>query len=63
MLLFHLLFYKKNGFFKKKEILAPSEEELTKEREKLWELISNFDLEDVFNCDETGNNLYLVKIN
>ena len=32
-----------------------SKEELTKEREKLQELISNFDLEDVFNCDETGN--------
>ena len=31
-----------------------SEEELAKEREKLQELISNFDLEDVFNCDETG---------
>ncbi|CAB4464256.1 unnamed protein product [Rhizophagus irregularis] len=33
---------------------GPSEEELSKEREKLQELISNFDLEDVFNCDETG---------
>ncbi|PKK55765.1 hypothetical protein RhiirC2_858878, partial [Rhizophagus irregularis] len=30
-----------------------SEEELIKEREKLQELISNFNLEDVFNCDET----------
>ena len=29
-------------------------EKLAKEREKLQELISNFDLEDVFNCDETG---------
>src|SRR6266496_3758090 len=34
---------------------GPSEEELIKEREKLQELISNFDLEDVFNCDETGD--------
>ncbi|GBB95677.1 hypothetical protein RclHR1_25910001 [Rhizophagus clarus] len=33
---------------------GPSEEELAKEREKLQELISNFDLEDVFNYDETG---------
>src|ERR1043166_4614846 len=32
---------------------GPNEEELAKEREKLQELISNFDLEDVFNCDET----------
>lgn len=35
---------------------GPNEEELAKEREKLQELISNYDLEDVFNCDETGNN-------
>jgi predicted DNA-binding protein YlxM (UPF0122 family) len=34
---------------------GPNEEELNKEREKLQELIGNFDLEDVFNCDETGN--------
>src|SRR5215469_4609717 len=33
---------------------GPNEEELVKEREKLQELIGNFDLEDVFNCDETG---------
>ncbi|GES81535.1 tigger transposable element-derived protein 6-like [Rhizophagus clarus] len=33
---------------------GPNEEELTKEREKLQELINNFDLENVFNCDETG---------
>ncbi|GBB96268.1 hypothetical protein RclHR1_02710027 [Rhizophagus clarus] len=32
----------------------PSEEELTKKREKLQELINNFDLENVFNCDKTG---------
>ncbi|PKY25054.1 hypothetical protein RhiirB3_439842 [Rhizophagus irregularis] len=31
-----------------------SKEELIKKKEKLQELISNFDLEDVFNCDETG---------
>ena len=43
---------------------GPSEEELIKEREKLQELISNFDLEDVFNCDETGNNFStMVKTN
>jgi len=35
---------------------GPSEEELDKEREKLQELISNYDIENVFNCDETGNN-------
>ena len=34
---------------------GPNEEELNKEREKLQELIGNFNLEDVFNCDETGN--------
>ena len=33
-----------------------SEEELDKEKEKLRELISNYDIEDVFNCDETGIN-------
>src|SRR5438445_744953 len=27
-----------------------------KEREKLQELISNYDIENVFNCDKTGNN-------
>jgi predicted DNA-binding protein YlxM (UPF0122 family) len=39
---------------------GPSEEELTEEREKLQELISHFDLEDVFNCDETGNYLEIL---
>lgn len=39
---------------------GPSEEELTEEREKLQELISNFNLEDVFNCDETGNYLEIL---
>ncbi|UZO15947.1 uncharacterized protein OCT59_007353 [Rhizophagus irregularis] len=34
---------------------GPSKEELIKKKEKLQELISNFDLEDVFNCDETGD--------
>lgn len=38
---------------------GPNEEELTKEREKLQELISNFDLENVFNCDETGNHFVI----
>src|SRR6185312_7332244 len=33
---------------------GPSEEELEEERKKLRELISNYDIEDVFNCDETG---------
>ncbi|GES77824.1 tigger transposable element-derived protein 6-like [Rhizophagus clarus] len=32
---------------------GPSEEKLIKEREKLQELINNFDLENVFNYDET----------
>src|SRR5881275_1514912 len=32
---------------------GPSEEELDKEREKLQELISNYDIKNVFNCDET----------
>ena len=31
-----------------------SEEELEEERKKLQEIISNYDIEDVFNCDETG---------
>jgi len=39
---------------------GPNEEELADEREKLKELISNFDYEDVFNCDETGNNFIII---
>ena len=43
---------------------GPNEEELAKESEILQELISNFDPEDVFNCDETGNNFFTtVKTN
>ena len=42
--------YNKHG----KAQSGPNEKELAKEREILQELISNFDLEDVFNCDETG---------
>ena len=32
---------------------GPSKEELKEERKKLQEIISNYDIEDVFNCDET----------
>ncbi|GBC08828.1 hypothetical protein RclHR1_08410001 [Rhizophagus clarus] len=42
------------GFTRSVAQSGPNEEELTKEREKLQELINNFDLENVFNCDETG---------
>ncbi|GES96765.1 jerky protein homolog-like [Rhizophagus clarus] len=43
-----------NNFKKRHNIKQLSEEKLTKEKEKLQELINNFDLENVFNCDETG---------
>ena len=33
---------------------GPSEEELEEERKKLQEIISNYDIEDVLNCDETS---------
>ena len=33
---------------------GPSKEDLEEERKTLQEIISNYDIEDVFNCDETG---------
>lgn len=37
-------------------------ETLEEEREKLHEIIKNYDLNDVFNCDETGNHKFLQRI-
>ncbi len=38
---------------------GPNEEELEEERKKLQEILSNYDFDDVFNCDETGNNFII----
>ena len=37
----------------------PNKEKLEKERKKLQEILSNYDLNDVFNCDETNNNFII----
>src|ERR1043165_7429536 len=42
--------YNKHG----EALSGPSEEELKEERKKLQEIISNYDIEDVFNCNETN---------
>jgi hypothetical protein len=44
---------------------APSEEIISEERRKLQEILSEFPLEDVYNCDETGkkySNIIIVFI-
>ena len=33
---------------------APSQEEIEQERLKLWQIIMNWELDDVFNCDESA---------
>jgi len=40
---------------------APPEEIIAQERNKLQELISEFPLEDVYNCDETGEFIYKIQ--
>ena len=45
--------YNKHG----KAQSGPNKEELEEERKKLQEILSNYDLDDVFNYNKTGNNL------
>ncbi|CAJ0840555.1 2412_t:CDS:2, partial [Entrophospora sp. SA101] len=40
---------------------APPEEIIAQERNKLQELISEFPLEDVYNCDEIGEFIYKIQ--
>jgi len=49
------------GYTKCGEAASAPLENLDEERQKLREIIKEYDLNDVFNCDETGKFLYFIK--